>query len=789
MIKNYLVSYLKRTLKYKTQFLITLLSIVVGFTVFLGGYYYINFESEYDQFHKESNQIYRILSDDSESKSIYNSLPLGSTAAKEIPEVLSFVRLYEIGGNIVTYNDIKIQAYGGYIADTTFFDMFTFPLINGNYDRIRDPNNVFLSRDFAQKIFGEKDPVGEIVTIEYIGKYLLTVAGVYDVPANSNIQFEFVIPNHDFIKNPIFSWKSQYNFITYLKLKKRANIKEVENKIFLIDEKNTERHVKVQFHLQPLKDIYLSTLDDYKAPGLTKYGNKKLFNLLCLLLILILLILWTNLLNVIFVTINNRVKEFSLRKACGAFYHQLVQQTVFETFLTVVISGICAIPIIKLLTDIAFSKLELLISIDVFSIQFWIIFALVIIINVLVLGFFNFIALKGVNTDRVSKYQKHSVFTDLLKRSLIVLQLVVTIFIISFILIIDKQINFMMTKDLGIEIDDIVLVRDPTAGSFDEVIVNQGKTFMSELVNYSEIIDISSTTNPGRRFYGSGTVKFNSKVIDLTFGQSDPNFLNTYDVKLLAGRNLSNIIRPWTSVLINNKLAKKLGFNKPEEALNNIIVTEFGNRGNLEIVGVVEDYHHLSFENSIEPVCFLLWPYSPHQYYSVRVKDTDSKTIALIEDKFSEVFGEDCFFDYVYLRDFFDNQYSEIIKFRNVINLLMIIIVFLCCIGVYGFFSAELSKKIKSIAIRRCLGAQKSNILYFLIENYYLSLLIAAIITIPVTYFIVKEWLNTFSYTADLSWWSFIKPVLLILIIMLVTILNKLLSALRLNTVEALRND
>lgn len=789
MIRNYLVPFFKRILKNRAQFLVILLSIAIFFTLFIVGYYYVNFEYSYDKFHKNGENIYRVMQiGDNGWKKVKNQLPLATTAAKEIPGILSYVRLFETQSNVVIYKDKKIKAKQGFIVDSTFFEMFSFPLIKGDKSAINDPNNIFLSNDFAHKLFGDKDPIGEVISFDYVGIHLLTVRGIFKVPDNSHLQFEWIRPNNDFIKNPIFNWNSYDNFYTYFKIQSNANINDIEKKLTVIIKKNLIDDDLKACRLQPMKDIYLLTDDECKINDVTKYGNKKLISLLLLIASLITLVLWTNLLNIISVSVSNRAKEFSLRKACGAFYHQLVQQTFLETIMIVLIGGICSIPLISLVTNLALQKLDLLIRVDVLSFHFWLTFIVVAIINVFVLGFFNIIALRGIPTDRVSRYQVRSNTFEMFKRSLIMLQLAITIFIITFILIVSKQVNYMLSKDLGIEIDNIVLVQDPTAGKIDADIVNKGKTFMNEVVKNPNVLNISSTTFPGTRYYGSAGIKFNGKDMGgVTIGHIDPNFISTYNVKLLAGRNLSYTNNPWTSILVNRKMAKKLGYNNPEDVLNNTLVTDYGFRGNLEIVGVIEDYYHLSIDNPIEPVCFVLWPYSPNEFYSILVKNKNNETIAYIKEKYNAIFGENYMFDHVYLREYFNNQYSGIIKFRNIISFLMIVIVFLCCVGVYGFFSVELSKKVKSIAMRRCLGAKNYNILYTLVENYYLFILIASVITIPITYLIIKEWLNNFSDTIGLNWTLFILPVLYVIIIIFITLLNKLVSALRLNTIEALK--
>ncbi|NOQ24118.1 MAG: FtsX-like permease family protein [Bacteroidales bacterium] len=790
MIKYYLLPFFKRSLKNRAQVLVLISSITIFFTLFLVGYYYVNYEYSYDKFHVDNDQIYRIIIEENAGEqTVFCPLPLALTAAKEIPGVSSYIRLNDSQYNIFKYKEHKIKSEQGYMVDSSFFDFFSFQLIEGNIEAINNPNSIFLSKDFAQRLTGSNNPIGEVITFDYGGFKTLTIEGLFEVPVNSHLQFDWIYPNTELIKRPIFSWDSYGIFYSYLKIQPNSDVEEIERKILAIAKENIDGGFLEKIHLQALKQIYLKTDDKAKAHDVSKYGSKKLISLLLLISVLIVVLLWTNLLNIISVTISNRAKEFSLRKACGAYNHQLIQQTFIETLLIVFISGLLSLPLVNLVTDLALRNLELVININILTLRFWVIFLIILVLNSFVLGLFNIIALKGVPDDRVSSYQRQSNIFDVFKRGFVMLQLAITIFIIIFMLIIDKQINFMLNKDLGIDIDDIVLIQDPTVGKLDEGIVSKGKVFKNEIVNNPNIQSVSSSTFPGRRFYGSADMNFRGKEMNLTVGHIDPNFISTYRVKLLAGQNLSYTNKPWTSVLINRKLAKKIGFNNPEDALHNTLVTEYGNRGNIEIVGVIEDYNHLSINNPIEPLVFALWPYSPNEYYSVRVKEKKTETISFIKGKFVEIFGEDNLFDYMYLNDYFNRQYSGVLKFRTIISYLMILIIFLCCVGIYGFFSVELNKKVKSIAIRRCLGGRSYNILYTLIENYYLFILIASVITIPISYFLIKEWLNNFSNVTSLSWLEFILPVFYVMLIIFITILNKLLSALRLNTIEALKNE
>lgn len=790
MVKNYLKSYFNRALKYKAQFLITLLSIILGFVISLCCYNYINFEFSYDDFHSDESQIFRLIQEYRESgKTARNSLPLAPAAKREIPEVLSFVRLYSSERDVVAFKEQKIKVQLGYYVDTTFFNFFSFPLLKGKAKSLNNPNGIFISKSLKYKLFENKEPIGKIVTFDNIGKETLTVLGVFEVPENSHLQFEWIRPNIDLIKNPVFTWDHYNKFVTYFKIQEGKEIQTIENKVLSVIQKNDDDPGLIAAHLQPLDKVYLST--EKQIHDVSKYGNEMVIRLLFLITILIVIILWTNLFNIIFVSINNRVKEFTIRKACGANYSQLVRQLFLETFVMVLISGILSLPLIQVFAKLASQELDLSFRLETYSAKFIILFIVALLINILVLGIFNKIALRTIPTDRVSRYQNRSPIVDSVKRVLLMIQLAGTIFIITFMLIINKQVDFMLKKDLGINIKNVLLISDPTVGKVDEEIVNKGKAFRSILKSNAQIENISVSTSPGTRYNGiAGDITFKGKEIGLTaVGHIDPNFLETFDVKLLAGRNLSYSINPWVSILINEKMVKKLGLTNAEEALNNTLLTDYTYRGNLEIVGVIEDYHHLSIDEPIEAACFILWPYAPDYYCSVKLKSKDLKTIAYIESKYYEIFGSDYLFDYKWLEDHFSEQYSEVVKFKTIISYLMILIVFICCIGVYGLFSAELSKKVKSIAVRRCLGAQKHNILYTLIENYYLFILIASVVTIPISYYIIKNWLSNFAYTVEVTWKIFITPVIYLIIIILVTILNKLISALRLNTTEALKYE
>jgi putative ABC transport system permease protein len=718
-------------------------------------------------------------------------------------EVVNFSRVDQFNRMYVKKGDTGFNE-NIVFADAAFFDMFSFPLIQGDAGSVlTEPYSILLSESQAKKYFGpnwKKEKVlGEALIID--NQYEVTITGVFeDVPANSHIPFDILASWSTLGKayGTRFedSWRNS-NFMGYLQLKPGTDPNTVEEKFIDFSQKyfkgaEVTGYVE-KFYLQPLKDIHLHSDLEYETWA---HGSATTVTALILIAGLILIITWVNYINLSTAISLGRAKEVSLRKVVGARKTQIIKQFLFESLLLNTLGLVIALGIVRLFQPV-FSKLlsvqfSLSLLINSTGALFLAIFLAGTLMSLLYPAFMNS-SFKTVTVLRGKFTQTGR--GRLIRKGLVVFQFVLSFALIAGTYTVYSQIDYMMDEDLGMNIDQILVLSGPALTNVDSAYYDNIQNFKSELRLYPEIKNVTASLRlPGRRtgrIFNIRRLTGDSQQLYTTSDIGvDYEFFETFDMKILAGRGFDrsdhnldfNAIR---SVVLNESASKLMGFENPQAAVNQEI--NFW-RKDWEIVGVVGDHHQQSLHVPLEPIIFTPL-YTSSNFFFVKV-NTNSlpQTIDTIKTRYLELFPGNSF-NYFFLDEFFNQQYQTDQIFRTIFSLFSALGVFLASLGLFGLSFFATAQRTKEIGVRKVVGATTVSILGLLYKDFSKLVLLAILVASPFTYFTINRWLSGYAYHINISWTMLVVPGIFISLIALLTVSYKTFKTALLNPVDPLRHE
>ncbi len=805
MFKNDFKIALRNLIKNKTFSFINIVGLAVGMAVFFLIIQYVAFELSYDGFHENADNIYRVRNDriyaDKHDKSAGCPPALGPTLKQEFPEVLESARLYGtrymnniatyIAGpdRVITHNQEKI-----YYAEASFLRMFSFPMLKGSAElALEEPFTVIISESSARKYFGNIDPLNKMITITNgYGPQACKVTGIFkDIPENSHIKFEFLISYKTLISRHTdaayyWDWNA---FNTYILLAKNANPGSIEKKFPELIEKykNYNKDYKRAYILQPLKDIHLHSKLRFE-PEVN--GDAKSVHFLIIIAVFIIILAWINYINLSTSCSVMRAKEVGVRKVLGSHRTQLVKQFITESLMLNILAFILAITLAEFVSPY-FNELTGKPLTLRFLKNFWIVIASVILIGAFTTGFYPAFVLSSFNpiTALKGKLNWHSKGLNL-RKGLVVFQFAVSIIIIATTLIVYRQLAFMLNTDLGMNIDQTLVIKAPQLNEFD----SYKSRFKNALLSQTTIKNIAtSSTVPGKDYSNasSGIRPLHSQPEDGTqcfFINVDEEYFKLYQVQFLAGRNFSKDFGTDNeNIILNEEAVKVFGLGEPENALNQQIL--FGGLGGQirRTIGIIKNYHHESLKSNIQPVIFNFT--NGGRYFSLKIDTRNIKqTMAQIKNTWEEIFTAQPF-DYFFLDETFNAQYKSDQQFGKVFALFAFLAIGVSCLGLFGLTSYTTSRRTKEIGIRKVVGATVPNILTMLTKDFIKWVMLANFIAWPAAYFTMSRWLQNFAYRIDISLWMFVLAGGITLIIALLTVSWQAIRAAIANPVEALRYE
>ncbi len=791
-----LVSYLKIALRYLSKNKIYSFINVAGLSLSLACamlmILYTKDEFSFDKFHKDLSSTYLLAIDvqnpdgSSSEKMGLTSILHGPRFKDNLPEVESFVRLKNSYRNIKLVDEINSQKI--LEADSNFFSFFTFPLLKGNPETaLQDVNSIVVSEDMAIRFFGNDDPLNKEILFENDGVLVpYTVTGVANrCPQNSSIQFQAIIPLKEVQDD--FSWVD-VSFSTFVKLNKGSNIKAVSSKmqkVFESEAKEVMEQVRAygftqSFHheLQPLPEIHLS--QDFKAEaGLTNASNSIYSYILSGIAVFILSIACINFINLTIARSAKRAKEIGIRKVVGSGRQQLIVQFLGESFLLCLLSFLGAMVLgqflLPMFNNLVNKELSLSYLIDSRLIA---IYLSLFFVTGLLAGFYPAIVLSGYNPVQTLYARFKLAGKNYLQQTLIVFQFALATFMIIATLIVYMQFDYLTTKDLGYQPDNVIKVVKRGLSH------REAKLFNEELSKNPTIISVSS------QHHGAENGKINNdSLLHFTYEAVNENFLGMFEIQLAQGRDFSpqNISDSSNSVIINETFAKKAGWSEPigqEVKMMDGAVRK--------VIGVIRDYNYESLKKKIEPQLFSLAFNSDYPYYQnllVRIQpNSESVSLPFIEKTFKELFPLQ-----PYTYQFYDEinlmSYETEAKWKKVILLSAFLSVFIAGIGLFGLSILTAENKFKEIGIRKVLGASVQNIVFALYKNHLSLISLALLIAMPTSYYAGSIWLDNYPYRTEVGIGTFMGAGLFVVVIAGVTISYQTIKTALLNPVDSLRTE
>ncbi len=822
MIRNLFFTALRNLKKNKFFSALNILGLGIGMAVFLLIAQYVKFERSYEDFIPGNENIYRVKvaafnNNEQVLKSAENFPGVGPALKNEIPDVKGFARLYNAGykNNVVITNPdakpepIALKQRKFLYADSSFLPMMKYPMIKGNAGTaLGEPFTAVISETYAHIYFGKEDPIGKTLRLQDddFNDELVKVTGVFkDLPANTHLKFDVLFSYKSlygrFPQAPVrynTGWRRR-DMYTFIELQPGTDPKKVESKLATIVDKYQpelkQGNFKNVLGLQPIGSIHLnSDLAEEPEPN----GNGRTVFFLGLIGLFVLFIAWINYINLSTARALERAKEVGVRKVIGAFRRQLIGQFMLEAacvnLLSVIIA--CVIVLISLSYFNTLSGLSLDAS---YLIKPWFILLVLLlwIAGSFFSGFYPAAVLSSFKPIVVLKGKlKNNSSGILLRKGLVVMQFMASIALIAGTLIVYRQLNYMMKSDLGMNIDQVMIIERPGIADTSQERFNAAiDRFQSELKKNPSVEAVtSSLTVPGKQREFKVMIKrYGNENADSALTRvntMDYNFLDVFKMKLIAGRNFSKeyVKDADTAVILTKTAAAMLGFKNPADAVGQVLLVPQFNSFKPIVVGVVNDYHQVSLKKAIDPGVFFCNPYQG-EFYSLRVRTDDLKnTIAHAKRTWSAAFPGNPF-EYNFLDEYFNLQYKNEQKFTKLFTCFAVLAIIIGCLGLFGLSAYTANQRIKEIGIRKVLGASVKDITAMLSKDFIRLVLVAILIATPLAWWAMSIWLQDFAYRVSISWWVFALAGAMALFIAMITVSFQAIKAAMANPVKSLRTE
>ena len=801
MFKNYFKIAVRNLIKRKTFSVINIVGLVVGMAACLLILQYVSFERSYDTFHENGDNLYRIRLDRYDKGVLSTQWVAGCAAVgyalrENFPEVLEYARLRDAAG-VVSNQDVKFREERAYLATASFLTMFSYPLERGDAaTALEKPFTAVLTASTAKKYFGSEDPIGKTILLD--GDIEAEITGIAkDLRENTHLKFDILFSWASFVElrgsdvNTEWMWDG---FYTYVLMQPGTDPTAFEAKLPVFIQEQTgdelrEYNHNMVFYLQPVRDIHLYSDLMYEfEPG----GDGQIVYFLLIISVFIIAIAWINYINLSTARSIDRSKEVGVRKVMGSTRAQLLKQFIFESILINVVALIVALLIIVIALP-SFSQITgKTITLSLFGEPvFWSVLAVLFSVGAFLSGLYPAILLSSFAPAVILRGKAASTLKGVsLRKVLVVLQFAASVALLVATFTVFRQISFMRAQDLGMNIEQTLVLRGPSVT--DSTYSEKLNVFRTDLLNYPAIQQITTSTvvPGGESGWNAGGIRLESesenqskqyRVIGIDYA-----YLETFDIDLLAGRNFSEEFgKDPATVLFNESAVRHLGFENNEEVLGEKL---FFWDDVYEIIGVIDDFHHESLREAVDPLIFRLLPNST-DFYSLKIgTENVSETIRTIENRWNEIYPGNPF-DYFFLDDHFDLQYRADLRFGEVFGIFAMLAIFVACLGLIGLASFTTAQRTKEIGIRKVMGASVPGIISLLTKGFAGLVLISFVIAVPVVYVAMNAWLSNFAFRVNLDWRLYLLPALIVMLIALLSVSSQTLKAAVANPARSLQYE
>lgn len=780
---------------------------------------YVNFELSFDQYNKNVSDIYRVYNDRYQNGKLIQHgtitySAIGKAMQDDYPEIINHSRVEPFGNAIITVGDKKFADQRPIAVDNSFLDMFTLPVVAGdNKKPLEAPFAVIVTEKTAGRYFkiNNNDYSSVVGKLLVMGKdsmpYKIT-AVCKDVPENSHFDFDMLV---SYIT--VYSGKSPYkqadydftdsDFWHYIQLKHGTDYKALQAKFAAFSNKHFQGN-KVsgsveKFYLQPLAKAHLYSDFEYEI-GNT--GSATVVWGMLIIAIFIIVIAWVNYINLATARASERAREVGVRKVTGATKQQLIKQFLTESFVINVIALILAV-IFMFIAQPAFNTLVghklsynylFVKSLGGYAVSIGL--GALILAGIFVSGFYPAFVMSSFRPILVLKGKfSTSKKGIVLRRALVVGQFAITVALMIGSVVVYKQIKFMTTQQLGMNISQVMVIRPPQLTDFDSSFIIRENSFKQDIKKIPGVKGATTSSSTAgdelgrafdfKRVGGNNDIHFTVRNMGV-----DTDYLGVYEMKLLAGRNLVQTdynadFGKLHNILLNGSAVKLLGFKDDNDAIGKQ-VSIFGHTW--DVVGVTGDVHQKSLRYAIEPTV-LLPTYGTYNPISIKVDAANvASTVAAIKTEYNKFFPGNIF-DYSFLDEKFNRQYANDQLFGKAFSIFSAFAICIACLGLLGLALFATAQRTKEIGVRKVLGASVTGIVVLLSKDFIKLVFIAFVIASPVAYFVMHNWLQDFTYRINIEWWVFAAAGLLSVLIALATISYQAIKAANMNPVKSLKSE
>ena len=814
MLKNHFVIALRNLKRFKGFSFINIAGLAVGITCSITLFLFVLDDLSYDRFNKLSDQTYRLFVNVSingkESINSKTASPLGPTLAMQYPEVVTYTRIGYFGSRRFRYQDKDFRVGKIYAADSTFFDIFTLPFVEGNQrTALTRPNTLVVTESAARKYFAAESPVGKVLHTED-GRDLLLTGLMKDFPANSHFSCEFLESLTSYAESQNQRWLD-LRVATYIVLRKDCDARAFEKKL----EKTVVEYVspqaevllgvpaseflargnKYNIYLQPLTSIYLRSQRDYGIDLNTEWGDAKSSDIaytyvFLAVAIFILLLAVINFVNLTTARSERRSKEVGIRKTLGATRPLLIRQFLTEALLMSSIAVFIAVGLVQILLPyfnaLSGKALELRLLNSLYTIPALLCFT----------GFVGILA-GSYPAFYLSSFQPMQALKptsakgsrkSTLRSILVIFQFAISISFVIGTLVVRSQLDYIQNKNLGFNKEQLLVINNT------RFLGGKTDAFKQELSKNPNVVSLTNSTRLFQSGVPGSAFLFNKKVgtdpLMFQYVECDYDFLNTYQIAMSSGRFFVRDFSTDTSAIVINEAALKLfaGMDPIGKEL-----TRIGLKNEVRtytIIGVVRDFHYESLHQQIRPLVLYLGQESRGaNFIAARVQTGNlQRTISYVEQTW-KAFVPTERFNYSFVDQNLARLYQSEQNTSIIATVFSCLAIFIACLGLFGLAAFVTEQRTKEIGIRKILGASELEIVRVLSTRFAVWVLLANVVAWPITYVAMRGWLQNFAYRIDLSIWIFLVAGGNAIVIALLTVSYQTVKAAIANPVQSLRYE
>jgi len=794
MLLSYFRIALRNLVKHKVYSVINVAGLSVGIACCLFIFLFVRNETSYDAFFAHGDRIYRVMRMgelDGEKRSIpYVSGSYAPALKNDFPaEIIHAVRVLPEKG-LITYGVKSFQENKVFFADSTFFEVFSYPLLQGDPRTVLDkPNSLVITRDMARKYFGNADPVGKVLDIDN-GRYRYEVTGVMaPPPGNAHLDFDFLANITVFNGQDWFeSWRANA-MITYVLLAESASVSRLKARFPAFMDKYMSDHFKqrgrrTDIALQPLADIYFGRHIDID-PSL--HGDLQVIYLFGTVALFILAIACINFMNLSTARSSGRAKEVGVRKVMGAYRTHLIAQFLGESLLLSLLGVALALVMVYAGLPPLGAFLGKALALPLSSPAFWAFLAGLVVVVGALAGTYPAFFLSAFQPIRVLKGK----FTTgrgpvWLRKGLVVVQFSISVLLVVSTFIIVRQLDYVQAKKLGYDKEHTLLVRINNG----EIEKNRQR-FINDVQRIAQVRAASAMSGEPGGFHDGMWFDVEGKTGEpwqLRTVFTDHHYVKAFGLKVIAGRGLSEdyTTDALEAMLLNRAAAKKLGW-LPQEALGKALKNRSVDSLPRRVVGVVEDFHFSSLKEEIQPLAISVG--DDHRLIAIKLPaGNPQEAISRIEAAWRKV-APKYPFAYEFLDQVYDNLYQAEHKQRTLLGIFAGIAIFVACLGLFGLAAFTAEQRTKEVSVRKVLGASVGNVVVLLSKDFVKLVLIAIALAVPLSWYLMQKWLQDFVYRISVGPGVFLLAGGIAVSIALLTVSYHAIRAALSNPAKTLRSE